>query len=517
MPSSLENLVDSVRSRIDGEIVRNRIFPALIPVVILSSWFVFGEFGVLISATLLPLPFIFSPTGKRATSRRRPSETDGPTGLLLQPAFESRLTLSIKDLTETGRSTACFSVKIDGFARLREIHGDRTTESILRHISTRIRSVLRADDLVGRSGDATFIVALDPIQLFDLETGIQMATRIQNALEEPIPLQMASIYITCSIGFAMSSRLEVPKATSLIQASEMAMSEARRAGSSNIRCYTPDMGRRVVSRRKTEDEAAQSLQREQIQAWYQPQVSTDTGEVTGFEVLARWKHPERGILGPGEFLDVLQQTSQMGRLADFMLRNSLNALRAWDEAGMHVPVVGVNFSGDELRSPTLLEKIQWELDRTDITPDRLAIEILESVIAGPPEDMIVRNVEAISKLGCSIDLDDFGTGHASISSIRRLPIGRLKIDRSFVTNVDRDPDQQRMIAAIVTMAERLGLETLAEGVESQGEHAMLSQLGCNHVQGFGIARPMPFEQTREWMQEHHSKLFPAIEIGQKSL
>ncbi|MCP4820637.1 MAG: EAL domain-containing protein, partial [Shimia sp.] len=293
-------------------------------------------------------------------------------------------------------------------------------------------------------------------------------------------------------------------------------SEARLSGTSNVRAYTADMGRKVISRRKTQSEAARTLQKDQIRAWFQPQISTDTGEVTGFEVLARWEHPERGILAPVQFLDVLNQTGQMGELADLMTRQALNAVSAWDDAGFHVPSVGVNFAGDELRSPTLVERLQWELDRNELSADRLGIEVLESVIAGTPDDMVVRNVEAIAKLGCHIDLDDFGTGHASISSIRRLPVKRIKIDRSFVTNVDRDTDQQKMIAAIVTLAERLDLSTLAEGVENAAEHAMLSQLGCAHVQGFGIARPMPFEDTITWMEAHKAKLGPAIQIGQKS-
>jgi EAL domain-containing protein (putative c-di-GMP-specific phosphodiesterase class I) len=182
------------------------------------------------------------------------------------------------------------------------------------------------------------------------------------------------------------------------------------------------------------------------------------------------------------------------------LEKSLSALKAWDEAGLDIPCVGVNFSPDELRNPKLIDKVKWELDRHDLTPDRLAVEVLETVVAASPEDVVTRNVNGLAQLGCRIDLDDFGTGHASISSIRRFAIQRIKIDRSFVMKVDRDAEQQRMVAAILTMAERLGMETLAEGVETTGEHAMLSQLGCNHVQGFGIGFPMPFEATEGWVR-----------------
>ncbi len=515
MQSKLGQLLESLRAFWVQESHVRQALPLVVPLATLAAWFIFGEIGLLICAFLLPLPFLaFSPFSE-SSKRRGRSETDGLTGLLTSTGLELKMQDKMATLEHDGRVTACFSIKIDNFARLRENHGDQAAEDVLRNVANRLKSALRSDDMVARSGDAAFVVALAPVAYFDVESGIQMATRFQTALEEPVPLQMASIYVSVSVGFCLSSRLSRPTATALIQASEMAMNEAQLTGASNIRAYSTDMGRKVISRRKTQSEAARTLQRDQIRAWFQPQVSTDTGLVTGFEALARWEHPERGILAPIQFLDVLQQTGQMSQLADLMLRQSLDALRAWDDAGYSVPVVGVNFAGEELRSPTLVERIQWELDRTELLPARLGIEVLESVVAGAPDDMVVRNLEAISALGCSVDLDDFGTGHASISSIRRLPVKRIKIDRSFVTNVDRDQEQQRMIAAIVTMAERLGLETLAEGVENSAEHAMLAQLGCSHVQGYGIARPMPFHETLKWMAAHQEKIGPALQIGNK--
>ena len=183
---------------------------------------------------------------------------------------------------------------------------------------------------------------------------------------------------------------------------------------------------------------------------------------------------------------------------------------------MKVPQVGVNFSGSELNNPRLIEKISWELDRFNLSPARLAVEVLETVIAGAPDDQVTLNINGLVDLGCHVDLDDFGTGHASISSIRRFKIDRLKIDRSFVMKADRDPEQQRMVSAILTMAERLNLETLAEGVETVGEHALLAQLGCDHVQGFGIGKPMPFNETLDWIYAHEAKLQDAPKITGRS-
>ena len=216
---------------------------------------------------------------------------------------------------------------------------------------------------------------------------------------------------------------------------------------------------------------------------------------------------------PAQFLRVLEESGRMERLGEVILQHSLTALRSWDQAGLDIPRVSVNFSDSELRGTNLVQKIQWELDRFGLTPPRLGIEVLETVIAGSPEGIVARNIVALGEMGCHIDLDDFGTGHASIGAVRRFNVRRIRIDRSFVTKSDRDAEQQKMVAAILTMAERLELETLAEGVETVGEHALLAQLGCDHVQGYGIGRPAPFDQTLDWISAHISKLKEPPAIG----
>ena len=164
-----------------------------------------------------------------------------------------------------------------------------------------------------------------------------------------------------------------------------------------------------------------------------------------------------------------------------MIIEALEAIRHWDANGFDIPRIGVNFSSDELCDPRLVDRICWELDRYDLTPDRLVVEVVETVVASKTDDVVIRNLAGLARLGCCLDLDDFGTGNASITSIRRFAIERIKIDRSFVTHIDEDPEQQKMVAAILTMADRLGLDTLAEGVETPEEQRMLLQLGCGHV------------------------------------
>jgi len=406
---------------------------------------------------------------------------------------------------------------VEPFELISERHGARGTQLVQQRLGDRLRDVMRPSDTVIRVGESHFAVLTKPVGRMDLETAVQIATRVQNTAEEPLALDRVSIYLSCAVGFCLSTRAPQPTGDSLIEGARTALAEARRNGPSAIRAFSREMQQTRNARAALRDAASLALDHGHIVPWFQPQISTDTGRVTGFEALARWQHPERGLIPPGEFLTALEQDGRIEHLGEVILQQSLMALQTWDQAGLDIPNVGVNFTAEELRNPRLVDRIAWELDRFDMAPRRLCVEVLESVISDTQDDTTCRNINTLAELGCLIDLDDFGTGHASISSLRRFKVARLKIDRSFVTRADQDPEQQRMIAAILTMAERLNLDTLAEGIESVGEHAMLSQLGCGHVQGFGIARPMPLDDTVAWVAAHNSKLHDAVRFtGQGS-
>jgi len=240
----------------------------------------------------------------------------------------------------------------------------------------------------------------------------------------------------------------------------------------------------------------------QIQPFFQPQISTDTGLVSGAEALARWRHPDLGTLAPHDFLPTIDAAGQMTRLTDHMVRSVLSHLADWDAAGLDLPTVSINFPQADLSDPELPTRLAWALDAAGLEGNRLGIEVLETVVSIDQDDTVPRVLTQLARMGCRIDLDDFGTGQASINAIRRFSAKRIKIDRTFIRGLDRDPEQQAMVAAIVTLADQLKLEVMAEGIETAGEHSRVAELGCGHVQGYGIARPMNADALPGWLLRH---------------
>lgn len=477
---------------------------AFLPALMLSAYWLGGELALTGVAIALPVAWfviggIGDLLGNGATRPLQP-------GLVSQDRFSDIVDTMRHDTPRMDRNSAIFAIELDDHASLSDRFEPGAIDRILKAVADRLVATIRDTDTVCRTGDFRFSLCLGAVQHLDLESCIQMCSRYQNAIEEPIAIDGATVYVSASIGFCLLNRAPGATGHEWGNGALAALTEAQRRGPSSVRAYSTELHSRLKNRAHLRDEVATALEQGHIQPWFQPQISTDTGKVAGFEALARWIHPDKGAISPAEFLPAIEDAGLLERLAEIMIYHSFTALKAWDSAGLNVPHVGVNFSGSELSNPKLVDKVRWELDRFDLTPERLTVEVLETVVTDNTDDTITRNINALTKLGCRIDLDDFGTGHASISSIRRFGVGRIKIDRSFVMKADRDPEQQRMISAVLTMAERLNIETLAEGVETVGEHALLAQLGCDYVQGFGIARPMPFEKTLDWVRAHESKV-----------
>ncbi|WP_170419434.1 GGDEF domain-containing phosphodiesterase [Ruegeria atlantica] len=503
----------SVRKTLDALSIGLSGPPALAfaPAISLAAYWIGGERALIIVALALPLVLAIASSARKVVSR-----TKDDNGLMPLDMFAAEMETLFAQNQRTGHEAACMIVELDGFSECLDLHGNAAGNVMADQFRSRVVSVIRSHDIAAGLDQGKIAIGLRAAQNLDLEACIQMSGRIQTAVDEPIMLNGTSVYMTCSIGFCLQSTLPDVAFSGWIDAAGAALAEAQRNGPATIRAYSSETQRRARVRANLRSEFIAALDSGAIRPWFQPQISTDTGRVTGFEALARWEHPQKGVLGPQVFLPFAEQADLMERLGQVMRHHAFAAMRTWDQAGAIVPRIGVNFSSDELRDVTLIDRLKWELDQNNLTPDRLAVEILETVFSRRPDDVITRNVTSMSKLGCCIDLDDFGTGHASIASIKRFDVSRIKIDRSFVTKADRDASQQQLVSAILTMAERLNVESLAEGVETPGEHALMAQLGCDHVQGFGIGKPMPFEKTLDWMATHQNKLNGMPKIGRQA-
>jgi predicted signal transduction protein with EAL and GGDEF domain len=375
---------------------------------------------------------------------------------------------------------------------------DAGRDAVLAAVADRIVGALRDADVVTRSGAAEFAIALTDLRRADHEALTTIARRLQDAVSEPISVDGQRVFVTLSVGFCLPGKTRDPGASAMMDAAERALAMARAAGGATVRGYDAGMHQAEIAAPVTDAELARALDSGEIQPWFQPQVAAGDGRLLGFEALARWNHPKRGIVQPDDFLPRAMAAGLSRRLAEVMLYGSLQNLRAWDRAGLRVPTVSVNFTPEDLAAPDLADRIRWELDRFDLAPDRFVVEVLETTLDGTG-DATGHNLRALRDLGCGIDIDDFGRGNTSVAGIRRFAATRLKIDRSLVSGLDREPAQRDVATAIVTMARGLGVATLAEGVERIGERTVLAEIGCDAVQGFGIARPMPPEDAPGWI------------------
>ncbi|MGI3183784.1 putative bifunctional diguanylate cyclase/phosphodiesterase [Nioella aestuarii] len=488
------------------------VFPAL---ALLAFWMGAPE---VIFATSFLLPGLLAlqamrPQGKGVGDG---APLDGKTGLPMRQSFLAVLDTTLSEAGLKGHSTACLVAEIDDFPDMAARWGGEASDHILRRTANRVLTTVRRGDVVACIGEGRFAITLHPVASVKLDIVMSLVDRLQRALSEPIAIAAASAHPTVSVGFATPAQTDFAGAEHLLDAALTALIEARRHGPGGVRGYSDRIKSCSQLRHGLAEEVEEALTNGDIRPWFQPQVCADTGAVTGFEALARWHHPEAGILTPADFLPAVADAGCMGRLGESILAQSLRAIQEWDMAGCSVPSVAVNFSAEELRDPTLADRLKWEVDRFDLRPKRLMVEILETVAAQSEDDVILRNIEQMGAHGFNLDLDDFGTGQSSIANIRRFRVNRIKIDRSFVTKLDQDSTQRAVVAGILALAERLNVSTVAEGVETPGERSVVAQLGCDHLQGYIIARPMPFSDTVSWMHTYTAGLAKTPRIGRRA-
>lgn len=472
---------------------------AFVPLITLGAYWAGGEHALIATAVLLPLALGL--LGTFHEQRRVGLDIDEATGLMLRDGLVDWVERAAPQARARGLQAAVLVATIDDLDEIESRFGLTMRDAVLKEAQVRLKRLLREDDVLARLGEG-FAIGIRNLRSPETENLRLMAERLQAVFEDPFSEGPTRTYCTLSLGMAAECHVKRGTGANIVAGAQRASELAQAARSGAVRIYSDGLSSEKALDRDVARELANALETSEIFAWFQPQLRISDGRVIGFEALARWDHPERGLVSPASFLPSIEKAGLSQRLAEVVLKQSLMALNAWDAAGFDVPCISVNFSTEELRNPKLPEYVRWELDRHDLQPERLVIEVLESVASDSGEDIVARTLLALSRLGCRIDLDDFGTGYTSFVNIRRFDVGRIKVDRSLVSNLDSDEDQHRMIAALLAFSRELGIAVLAEGVETDAEVAVLKRLGCNDMQGYVAARPMPLGETLLWLEEH---------------
>ena len=425
---------------------------------------------------------------------------DSLTGLPNRVAFNEAVESAMERESDGGHACAVLVVDLTRFSRVNECMGSLAGDELIITVARRLISALRAGDILARLGGDEFGILL---RLTDGPgDALHAARRIQATLSTPFRLSDLEIRVDCAVGCAlMSDRISVSE--DLVRNAQFAMKRAK--GSGRVEVYQP--GEVVAARRRfsLETELRRAIERDELRLAYQPLIELATGRVAGFEALARWTHPERGEISPEEFIPVAEESGLIVPLGRWALASATTTLADWDRtAGRKLPVYfGVNVSAVQLHRDDLTAAVRSALDDSGLSGDRLTLELTESCIIVDPE-RAMRVLHDLKEFSTKIAMDDFGTGYSSLAYLQRLPIDILKIDRSFVTGMLADRDAVAIVRAVLSLADALGMETTAEGVETVELAETLAALGCTSAQGFHFAKPLSSANALNYLLERNA-------------
>jgi EAL domain-containing protein (putative c-di-GMP-specific phosphodiesterase class I)/GGDEF domain-containing protein len=498
-----------------GPVLMRREMVAFLPAIGLAGLWFGLEGMALVAVTALIVGWMTRPIALPQTEEDTIPDVP-PVALPVRDEAVQAMDALLEEASTRRRSTACLVIGYDSAPSLKRDLAPHEFEDLLELSRDRITDILREGDHVLRIGQTRFAVLLKPTRNQNLESLIQLSGRLQAELENPFSISQRTIAVTMHIGFCLMTRAPQAGGDALLSAAEQAADEAERNGPGAIRAYSSEIRSTTRARSELTQEIGAALESGKIIPFFQPQLCTDTGQISGVQALPRWLHPSRGILTERDILPAVDAAGLRTRFSEVMLFECFDALRQWQQAGETFAPVSLPISIETMVNPKLSERLKWELDRFSIAPEMLCLILQQNVLGQLNEEVVVQNLRACAQLGCQIELAGFGNGPASIANIRRSGAHRLRIHRSFVTHVDQDAEQQRLVAALIAMADGLGLTTLAEGVQTIGEHAILAQLGCHHVQGRAISAPMPLEETFEWAARHRTKLEATPRLSRRS-
>ncbi|HCF26393.1 MAG TPA: diguanylate cyclase, partial [Cyanobacteria bacterium UBA11049] len=414
---------------------------------------------------------------------------DPLTGLPNRMRFMEQIESALKRSKEERNYVfALLFLDLDRFKVVNDSLGHTFGDRLLVAIAQKLKACVTPKDSIARLGGDEFTILLEDIK--DITDATKMADRIYQELSRPFDLSGHEVFTTVSIGIAIST-LGYDRPEDLLRDADMTMYRAKALGKGRLEVFDPTLHDRAMARLQLEIDLRRALERQELQLHYQPIVSLNNGRIAGYEALVRWQHPQRGWVSPVEFIPLAEETGLIIPMGLWVLRQACQQLRTWQQQQQQDPplTVNVNLSGKQFDQPNLIENIKQVLQETGLDASSLKLEITESVLVenATPAVAILKQLKA---LGIKLAIDDFGTGYSSLSYLHQMPIDTLKIDRSFINNVDCDPEKIEMIRTIVSLAWNLGMNVVAEGVETKKQMYQLQALKCEYGQGYYFSRPL---------------------------
>jgi len=440
------------------------------------------------------------------------AQFDALTGLPNRNLFQDRLTQAMALAKRNDWPMAVLFIDLDRFKLVNDTLGHGAGDKLLKEAAGRLRSCTRASDTVGRLGGDEFAAILSELGKPG-DAGL-VAQKIIDVFKRPFDLDGKETYVTASVGVTLYPG-DSDNAEALVVNADAAMYRAKQQGRNNYQYFTRDMNERALQRAQMEIALRRALEREEFRLFYQPKADLVTGKICGFEALLRWQHPDKGMVLPGDFIPVLEETGLIVQAGEWVLRTACVQIRAWQEAGLKVPPISVNLSARQFEQKNLKDAVGQILGGTQVDPSLIEFEITESLLMNDPEGA-ARTLHDLKESGVQLSMDDFGTGYSSLGYLKRFPIDTLKIDRTFVRDISTDADDATLTRAIINLAQNLRLNVVAEGVETEAQLAFLCLNGCDEMQGYLFARPTTAEECGRMLSEGRKLAIPRTGRKEKS-
>lgn len=485
-----ERLSSDAGSRLDRMLNAHRaLFLATLVVICLVAYFIFRPVMDMIRRRTSELVDAHNSMAKLAIH-------DGLTGLHNRTFMRDHFDSLIKLAHRRRERLAVIQIDLDKFKPINDTLGHAAGDFVLVTTAERMKASCRASDVCARLGGDEFIMVMSAAGNSDDIDGL--ANRILAKLNEPIVYEGTTIFCGASAGIAVYP-VDADNANDLMVHADLALYAAKKQGGGTLSFFSDELRRELDHRKQLERDVARAIGQDAFSVYFQPQVSLTSGKITGVEALVRWQHEERGMIPPSEFIPVAEKSGDMPAIGRIVMRKAIGEAARWHREGYQFGRLAINVSGTELREPDFTKFLFDTMEKAGLPAQKLSLEIVESVILDDEKTGIASKLRMIRAAGVHLELDDFGTGYASLSHVNPNEIDRLKIDRRFVQNINLNDDNSKIVRAITELARGLGISIVAEGAETEEELSSLLSIGCDQVQGYSVAFPMPDSQAREWL------------------